>query len=166
MAWRIHNAQLWWTQLTIVPRRVSIRANTVIQYDSTFFDWVDPWVDTRLIAADRTSWNRLWYYEVDQRETPRNWIRQAVRFAQLAWKIGSGNPRDEQHAAYLFDTDLFVTADKRFQPILELVRRWTITPFANVALMRVPRADDGSVVEEIERVIRDKATRDDQEGAP
>jgi hypothetical protein len=43
----------------------------------------------------------------------RNWLRWAVHFAQRASRIGKGNPVDGQHAPYLFDADLFITADKR-----------------------------------------------------
>jgi hypothetical protein len=83
----------------------------------------------------------------------RNWIREAIQFAQLAWKVGSGNPRDAQHASFLFDTDLLVTADKRYHLTLDLVRRWTIVPFANVARIVVPDPRDRSVVAEIENVL-------------
>jgi hypothetical protein len=42
MAWRVENAFLWWTQLTIVPRRRIVRGGQRYQFDTTLFDWVDP----------------------------------------------------------------------------------------------------------------------------
>lgn len=35
MAWRAQNANLWWTQLAIVPRRRMIRAGAQVRFDTT-----------------------------------------------------------------------------------------------------------------------------------
>jgi hypothetical protein len=155
--WRMQNAHMWWNQLTIVPRRRIIRGSTRIRFDTTYFDWIDPRIDTAAIARDRESWNRFWYYEADRMAMPRNWIREVVPFAQLVWKIGSGNPRDAQHATYLFDTDLFITADKRYRMTLELVRQWTSVPFADVARIDVPDQETALLVAQIENAVMNRA---------
>ena len=64
-------------------------------------------------------------------------MRVLVPYAQLAWRLGQGEPQDAQHASYLFDTDVFLTADRRYAWALELVRSWTKTSFARVALLQV-----------------------------
>jgi hypothetical protein len=117
------------------------------------FDWVQPVVNTDSLARDRTAWNRFWYLEVEQLAVPRNWMRILMPHAQLAWRLGTGEPRDAQHAAYLFDTDVLITADKRYAWALDLVGRWTKTSFARVALMEVPQPGSTSIVTGIERLL-------------
>lgn len=104
--------------------------------DTTLADWLHPWVRSDLIARDRESWNRLWYYEVEAKRVPRNWMREVIPWAQLEPKVAEGNPRDMQHASYLFDADVFVTADRRYKAALELVRPLAPVDFAQV--VRIP----------------------------
>ena len=80
---------------------------------------------------------------------PRAWLRSIVHWVQLETKVGAGNPRDAQHAAYLLDADVFVTADRRFHRVLELLRPWCPVAFAEVRL--VP--GHGSIVDAIHRVL-------------
>jgi hypothetical protein len=46
-------------ELTVVPNRRLLRGGRRVRYDTTYFDWVDLRVDTRLIARERESWNRF-----------------------------------------------------------------------------------------------------------
>jgi hypothetical protein len=124
-----------------------------VKPDTTFFDWVQPFVNIDALARDRSDWNRFWYSEIDQQAVPRNWIRVLVPYAQLAWRLGKGEPRDAQHSAYLFDTDIFITADRRYAWALELVRRWAKTSFAQVAHVEIPPRGSGSLVSSIEALL-------------
>lgn len=123
-AWRFENSMFWWAHLCGANR----------QKDTTSLDWAGPWLKINVIRKDRRSWNVFWYHEVSAIELRRNWIRTTLPWAQLATRIGDGNPRDAQHAAYLFDADTFVTADRRFVKVLDLLR--TDAP-ANLAVARL-----------------------------
>lgn len=143
-AWRFETAAMWWRELVMVPRRARRLGG-----DTTFADWAGAWLKLDALARDRTSWNRFWYHEVDPKAMPRNWIHAVMAWAQLQTKIGAGNPRDSQHAAYLFDADMFLTADRRYRSVLELVRRWCPRPFARASLI----PGEGSAVEAIRDIL-------------
>lgn len=142
--WRYGVAIVWWYGLIVLPGRRAFGG------DTTLADWLGPWVRSDLIARDRESWNRLWYYETDAIELPRNWMREVIPWAQLGTKVGKGNPRDMQHASYLFDADVFVTADRRYAASLELVRTWAPVEFAKV--VRIPGT--GSTVTALAAALR------------
>jgi hypothetical protein len=144
-AWRFELDALFWYQLVTVPSRRAFAARV----DTTYADWIDPWVKLATMTLDRSAYNRLWYYEVDRAILPRNWLRWAVRWAQTQMKITDGNPADEQHAAYLFDADVFFTADGRFARALEDVRAKSPAPFARVAHLK----PSGSVVAALELAL-------------
>ena len=143
-AWRSESALLFWRELVHVVRRVRRFGG-----DKTYADWTEAWLDLDVIARDRLSWNRFWYYEVDSRNMPRCWMRAVMPWAQLDARVERGNPRDAQHAAYLFDADCFVTADRRYARALERVRSWSPRAFATVVL--IPATD--AVVDEIARAV-------------
>lgn len=107
------------------------------------------------VARDRESFNRFWYYDVVPDRVVRTWLRCVVPWVQLETKVGSGNPADAQHAAYLLDADVFVTADRRFASGLELLRPWAPTVFARIALI----PGQGSVVEAMRAALAAMAWR-------
>jgi hypothetical protein len=138
-AWRFENAVYWWTHLCEPGRRS----------DTTPLDWAGPWLKINMIRRDRPGWNCFWYHEVAPAELPRNWIRTTLPWAQLATKIGPGNPRDAQHAAYLFDADIFITADRRFARVLDLLRSETPAKFAEVRII----PGDAPIIHVIEEIV-------------
>lgn len=77
-------------------------------------DWLAPWVDIEAIRRDRTSWNRLFLYDLSSDRMRRNWLRWAFRIVQASRRTTPGTPGDNQLASYLIDADRFVTADRGF----------------------------------------------------
>jgi hypothetical protein len=76
-----------------------------------------------------------WYYEVEAERMPRNWITAVAPWSQIYRKLSAGNPRDIQHAAYLFDADVFFTADRLYRDSLEHLRPWSPKEFARTGLL-------------------------------
>jgi hypothetical protein len=142
--WRVESALLFWRELVHVRRRARRYGG-----DKTYADWIEPWLDLDIATRDRSSWNKFWYYDVRAEAMPRCWIRALMPWAQIAIRVEDSGPRDAQHAAYLFDVDCFVTADRRYARALELVRNWAPRPFAAVAL--VPAT--GSIVDAVSEAI-------------
>jgi len=139
-AWRVESALLWWRELVLVPRRARR-----VGGDTTYADWTGAWLKLDAVARDRPAWNRFWYYDVHASRMPRAWIHAVIPWAQLQTKVGAGNPRDAQHAPYLFDADRFLTSDRRFHLTLERLRAGCPRPFAQVCLL----PGHGSVVDAI-----------------
>jgi hypothetical protein len=142
--WRFTAADLWW--------RVIVNHSSGAAGHSSLRDWLEPWLKRDAVREDREGWNRLWYSEAEASRMPRTWITEVLLAVQLQQKIGSGNPRDVQHAAYLFDADILLTADRRYATALGDVRRWTPADFAAVQL--VPGEQSGSTVEAIAELLR------------
>jgi hypothetical protein len=141
--WRLKAAQLWWDVIVVrpsgTPGHPSLR------------DWLAPYLKRQAVREDRERWNRLWYHEVEASRMPRTWMTEVLFDAQLQQKLSFGNSRDVQHAAYLFDADVFFTADGAYATALENVSRWTPKPFAVVR--RVPSPETGSTVDAIAALL-------------
>lgn len=134
-AWRLNLAQLTWYHLGVVGPRARLTGE-----DRTMTDWVEPYVDMRRLRSDPPSFVRMWLEEAQVEEVPRNWLNWAVDVVQWTQKVGSGNPADAQHAAYLLDCDVFLTADVRLVHALERVRRDAPFTFASTSLVSGDRA--------------------------
>jgi hypothetical protein len=67
-------------------------------------------------------------------------------------KVKDSNPYDDQHGAYHFDYDLYLSADKRYIDVLNVVRRHA--GFAMAEPRRVSGDRDLSIVERIDAAIR------------
>jgi 3'-phosphoadenosine 5'-phosphosulfate sulfotransferase len=119
---RLENQEFW---LTTLRRRNDEPFKTSI-------DWMEPFLNIEAMVAAQRIFGRMWLYEIEAIKVPRNWLRWAVRFARTAAKLEVGNPRDEQLACYLPDTDLFITNDRRFMRILESVVEAAPTTVATV----------------------------------
>lgn len=143
-AWRAEVALAQWEDFVALPET---RVGTVRK--ASYADWAGAWLDRRRIARDRESWNRFWYHEADASRMWRTWIRRALPWAQEQVKIGPGNARDAQHAAYLLDMNAFITADRKFAAALELARRWTPGPFARVLVASA----EGSIVNAVRAAL-------------
>src|SRR5262249_6675689 len=66
-------------------------------------DWLVPWVDIEAIRRDRTSWNRLFLYDLSSNRMRRNWLRWAFTIVQATRRTTPGTPGDNQLAGYLID---------------------------------------------------------------
>lgn len=142
--WRAQVFSLYWQQLLAVPRRAAITGE-----DTTYADWFNCWVDPSVLRKNEESFVDLFVEDMEIDGMPRNWLRWAVSSVQPLSKVTSGNPVDEQHAAYLLDADMFLTADKRYFAALAEVRRQAPFPFAE------PRLLSGDLkVELLERIER------------
>ena len=117
--------------------------------DTSYADWAGVWLDLDLVRRNRGSFNRFWYVEASAKAMPRVWLRAVVPWVQTEMKVGTGNPRDAQHAAHLLDADLFITADSALRRVLERVRAWSPFAFAETGVVSAT----GSTVEAIRRVI-------------
>lgn len=89
--------------------------------DTTYIDWLTPWVDLEQVRADKAGFGRMVLYEAHAGAMLRNWLRWAVRYLQAAARVQPSNPRDEALASHLPDADLFITNDKAFARVLSHV---------------------------------------------
>lgn len=133
--WCVNLAQLTWHQLGVIGPRAGITGE-----DRTMTDWIEPWVDLGKLRSDPDSFRQMWLEEARIDDVRRNWLNWAVDLVQSTSKIGSGNPADAQHASYLIDSDVFLTADSRFVDILERVRDDAPFTFARTVLVDGDRA--------------------------
>ncbi|VXC27811.1 conserved hypothetical protein [Aeromicrobium sp. 9AM] len=108
--WRIETLGFFWRAINQV--------NGDGYGDSTYIDWLRPFVDLQLLRENESSFGRMLLYEVDETLMVRNWLRWAVRFLQNSARIQLSNGVDEQIASYMPDADLFFTADKTLFRVL------------------------------------------------
>lgn len=137
--WRVHNRDVYWQALAVSAPR-----SAITHEDTTYADWVGARVDLRGACADRADFTRLWLYEIDAVNVPRNWLRWAADMAQADMKIIKSNPYDAQHAAYLLDCDVFLTADTKFVRVLNRLRDNAPVPIAEARCVA-----PANIVEEI-----------------
>ena len=143
-SWRVDSAIIWWHALVTQPQAARRSGG-----DTSYADWAGAWLNLDLVRRDRGSFNRFWYAEAAANAMPRIWMRAVVPWVQTEMKIAIGNPRDAQHAAYLLDADLFITADAAFRRVIERVRPWCPFAFAETEVVSAT----GSTVEAIHRAI-------------
>jgi len=115
--WRVSSCVLYWYQLAVIVGRAMLTKE-----DTTIADWVGAYVDLSKVRSNPEDFTRFWLHDVNRDAVPRNWLRWAVNLVQSGYKIGSGNPADEQHSSYLLDCDLFLSADARYVSMLGIVR--------------------------------------------
>ena len=84
--WRVEIAQLFWNNLVTVGNQQGV--------DTSWIDWISPWVDLTAMSRNRGEFNRLWYETITVDHIPRNWLSWAVLTLQLGTKLGSGNAAD------------------------------------------------------------------------
>lgn len=129
-AWRVSLRVLFWHQLAVIPGLAIFNRE-----DPTFADWVGAYVNLSKLRSSPEDFTKFWLYDIDRDALPRNWIHWAVNFAQLEFKVTSGNPADAQHSTYLVDGDLFLSADARYVSVLKLVREDSPFSFAEPCLV-------------------------------
>jgi hypothetical protein len=71
-------------------------------------------VDVLQALTDTGSLNRLWLYELQANNVPRQWLRGAFDFLQMWRSITPGSPVDSQLSTHLVDADWVISADKNF----------------------------------------------------
>lgn len=145
-AWRPYNQEVYWSAFATDRRAI------LTHEDTTYADWVGARVDLRAMCASREAFNRFWLYEVESAYMPRNWLRWAADTVQEDMKVTDGNPIDAQHASYLPDCDVFLTADKNFVRVLDRIAEQAPAPVGR-AYRVAPAAHDG-IVEAIEATLR------------
>jgi hypothetical protein len=144
-AWRLEIGAFYWHVLVRTPNRA-----WYTHEDLTHWDWVHPWVQIESLASDRSSFNRLWYYEVDNAALAHNWIRWAVKWIQTTMRFSRSNPVDEQHSTYLIDCDVFLSSDARFVRAVQTAARYCPVPLARAITID---ADRPSTVDEIHSAL-------------
>ncbi len=126
-AWRLESVYVWWGDLVEGRSQASL-------------DWLGPFVDRDLILRQRSSWNHLWFHEINVEEVPREWMRWAVRFLQGLRKVTRGTPGDNRLAVYGFEADGIVTGDGTFVDIMNRARLDAPKPVAYA--YRLPESVD------------------------
>jgi hypothetical protein len=134
-AWRPNCCALFWYQLSVKGGR-----RLLSREDTTYLDWVTPYVEFSALRADPEDFTRLWLYDIEASAVPRNWLRWAINLIQSDFRITGGNPADEQHSTYLPDGDLFLTADANFVKVLKAVREDAPFSFAEPRLVNGDRS--------------------------
>jgi hypothetical protein len=145
--WRFENHNIYWHALNSIYRR-SIYTGE----DTTCADWLSAYIDLKRTTHNPEDFTKFWFEDVDRFSVWRNWLRWAVRQSQTSMKVTAGNPYDDQHSAYHLDYDLYLSADKRYIDVLNIVRRHA--GFAMAEPRRVSGDGDLSIVERIDAVIR------------
>lgn len=129
--WRANFHSVFWHNLAVRPRRK--RLDPTI--DTTYADWISPYVSLSKLASDKADFNRFCFYEVDAVNVPRIWIRNALDWVHLNWKVAPSAGWDNAHAAYTVDADIFLTADKRLTWALAAAREIAPVAFAETRLV-------------------------------
>ena len=150
--WRGDQVELWRLETAYLYRHQVLGRAVRTNHEpagSTLAEWADAWLKLDAIRRDVGSFNEFWYYEVDVTAFPRNWLSWALYWIQLRSKLLRSNGADVQHAAYLVDADLFLSADRRFIRGLSELRESSPVRFAEPRLI----PGEGSIVEAIESAL-------------
>jgi len=94
----------------------------------TFRDWLDPFLKYDEVASP-SAWLSFWM-EVDPAEVPTQWLYWAAATLAPLVKVNSGTVFDVQIAVYLSHADVFMTADKNFDRIAQILQRYAPFPVA------------------------------------
>lgn len=144
--WRIQLRDIYWHELSVVAGRAALTKE-----DTTVADWIGAYVDLSRLRSDHEDFTQFWLTDVNVSNLRRNWIRCAVEVAQTYNKITPGNAADGQHSSYLFDCDLFLSADSRYISILRFVRDGAPFDFAEPRLVNGDRSI--SIIDRLKAVI-------------
>jgi hypothetical protein len=109
--WRVEGMVTWWAGL------FSERGGSAYQ------DWASPFLDLRLIEADRASWEQFWLDDLPEYCIPTIWVRATFGDHQALRGNSSGTPADNQIVSYLINADLFLSADKAFIASIDDLRQ-------------------------------------------
>jgi predicted nucleic acid-binding protein len=145
-AWRAICMITYWRALMVVPNRARWTGE-----DTTYADWIGSYLALDKLGKDRADFNCFWYCDVQASNMPRNWLRWAIDVAQWERRITDSNPGDAQQGSWLVDADIYLTADRRFAQILDMVEPHF--PGSFMATIRVVDRTTPSAVDAIARVL-------------
>ncbi|MEY6564557.1 hypothetical protein AB8B12_06305 [Streptomyces sp. PGLac3x] len=114
--------------------------------DSTYGDWVAPYLHLDRALKDPEDFTRFWLTEAEAARMPRNWLRWACGVALWEHKITKSSGRDHQLASYLPDCDLFLSEDRRFVRALERVKADAPFPLPEIRWVEI-EASGGRAVD-------------------
>jgi hypothetical protein len=131
--WRIRGRDMWWDALVEAPRRTRYTGE-----DTSYWDFADAlmWLDR--VRGNREDFTKWWLDEVQAAQIPRTWLRWAMTMLQARTKVTEGNAVDAQHATYLSDSDLFLSADVRFMTALKVIQGFSPVRIAEPRLVKTP----------------------------
>jgi hypothetical protein len=143
--WRFESWHLWRKVLLEIARPV-LRDGTV----RSLADWLEGFVDVPAIMRDMRAFTKFWFAEVKARRMPSQWLSFTAQRYQMVSKVTESSPFDAQHAGYLPECDLFLTADRRLVMTIESIAR--DAPFDVATVLRISGRDD-TVIAEIRSVL-------------
>ncbi|MFD5009966.1 hypothetical protein [Streptomyces chartreusis] len=117
-------------------------------HDTTYGDWVEPYLYLDRVLRDPEDFTRFWLTDVDEARMPRNWLRWVSGVALLEHKVTKSTGRDNQLACYLPDCDVFLSEDRRFVRALQRVKEAAPIPLPEIRWVDI-EASGGQVVDVI-----------------
>lgn len=127
----------------------------------TTADWLEMHLDLGKVINQPEAFTHLWFTAMDPTEVPRWWLASEVQQYQQDSKVTPSSPYDAQHASYLLDCDLFITADKSLARTLALVAR--DAPFLLPPVCTIP-GDDQAAALSVHRVLVEVRMRQHEDG--
>lgn len=133
--WRLSSEIVW---------AAALNGETVV---GDFNHFLGPYIAPQQI--ERKDWMSFWFKDVDSTAIPMGRLRSAVEFHQLTAKITHGNDNDVDQGLHLADCDLFLTCDRNFFKVLDLVVKEGIPGTRLGRPVLVPRLAGHSALEAI-----------------
>lgn len=121
---------------------------TLTRRDTTFGDWLAPYLHLDRVMQDPEDFTRFWLADVDEARMPRNWLRWVSGVALLEHKVTKSTGRDNQLACYLPDCDVFLSEDRRFVRALQRVKETAPIPLPEIRWVDI-KASGGRAVDVI-----------------
>ena len=106
-----------------------------------YVEWLSSDLNFEVLALDKASWLKFWFYEVQLSRMPRFWLRWAFGFYQSFYKVTSGTPGDAQLATYLLEAAIHTAPKDRSRAIDRYAR----------AARPAPESDELLVLEAMQR---------------
>lgn len=138
--WRVVNLHYYRKQLLNYSLPIGHNGRTVV-------DWCEAWINIPEFLKDEAAFCQFWLEQVETKNMPRNWLRCAVRLLQPFRKISEGNPYDEQHSAYLVNTEIFYTCDRRYYQTLQTIHNDDVIKFAKPILLGADMLESLTTIE-------------------
>ncbi|MFI1171526.1 hypothetical protein [Streptomyces melanogenes] len=101
-------------------------------HDTTFGDWIVPYLHVDSVLRDREDFTRFWLADAEEARMPRNWLSWVSGVALLEHKVTKSTGRDNQLACYLPDCDVFLSEDRRLVLALKRVKDTAPIPLPEI----------------------------------
>jgi hypothetical protein len=138
-AWRVLIGEYYWH---VLSQRHSP--------NETQREWFAAYFDIGRATSDASDFTKLWFEELEPRDVRRQWLRYAVGHTQLNRKLKESNALDAQHSMYLFDADLFISADQSFGAVVQDVRLQAPFAFADPCLVKLTNSWTDSIIDALD----------------